>query len=110
MAVVFKGGSSGNRGDYGAPTPDTGAPQPILRTQTSGQEPANVHFQAASFSVKVDPEETATPDFMPTGGTFPESSSDICQQDIEGIAYSETSGDRTIFRGAPNTGTKGGPG
>ncbi len=78
MAVKFSGGNSGSPGkDYSPPVPASGSEQPVLRTETSGAVPASIHFQD-----KQGHAENATPDFMPTGGTIPEGSSDIAQQDI----------------------------
>jgi len=84
MVVVFKGGTSGNRQDALPPTPSSGNAQPVLRTETSGAVPSTIHLQAENF--EQSHYQQATPDFMPTGGTIPEGSSDICQQDIENIS------------------------
>lgn len=101
MGVVFKGGTSGNRQDYLAPTPSSGASQPIQKTETHGATPSTVHFQAHHFATKTH-QEQATPDFMPTGGTEARGT-DLADPGAT------TGGDESVFKGAPNTGTKGGP-
>ena len=101
MSVVMKGGTSGCRMDYLPPVPGSGAAQPVLDTATSGSVPGTVHLQAQSF--EREHASSATPDFLPTGATFPETGTDIADP------TATTGGDASIFRGAPNTGTKGGP-
>ena len=83
MAVIMRGGSSGMRmGDFLAPVPDAGVPQPVLNTAASdcgsivewvADNPRHMHFQHQ------------TPDFLPMCGTVPENSTDVQQQDISGI-------------------------
>ena len=91
MAVVFKGGTSGNREDHRAPTP-AGASQPVLMTETHGPVPSEVHFQAQSY--ERSHASFATPDFMPTGGTIPGGT------DIEDPGATASS------KGVPNLGGK----
>jgi len=82
MSVVMKGGNSGSRGkDYLPQVPSAGSPQPVLNT-AGGSKPPGVYFQAENFERQHA--QTATFE-VPLGGTIPEGSSDICQQDIEGI-------------------------
>ena len=103
MTVVFKGGNSGNRQDASPPVPSKGYAQPIQHTETNAENP-NAYFQAAHF--EHDHINHATPDFMPSGGTEAVGS-DLEQQDIRGLG--QPFGDSSEFRGAPDTGTKGGP-
>lgn len=104
MGVVFKGGSSGSRNaDFTPPGPD-GASIPIQRTETSGPIASTVRLQAETFRPNMP--QTATPDFMPTGGT------DAAGDDLEDQSATNigpTSGDESVFKGAPNTGMSGGP-
>ena len=120
MSVNMKGaGVSGMRsGNFAAPVPSSGSAQPVLDTSTSGPVPSSIHFQADRSS-NPDPNDPAdiltqsTPDFMPTGATHSDpnatrsSTSDISQQDIGGLGPS--TGDESVFKGAPNDGLKGGP-
>lgn len=116
MGVVFKGGTSGRRDmDFSAPTPLKGVSQPVLMTETHGAVPGNIHLQAEKFRPHTP--QTATPDFMPTGGAISirnddgtlskPSTPDIMQQDT--LSLGPDTGDESVFKGAPNTGTKGGP-
>jgi len=68
MGVTFKGGTSGCREDYAAPTPKSGESQPVLDTSTSAGTPDSVTFKAEEY--KQAHAEHATPDFLPTGGTI----------------------------------------
>ena len=70
MPVNFSGGPSGMRQDYKAPTPSSGAAQPVLDTSTSGGT-GDVYFQSENFEHK-HPVIHATPT-LPTGGTIPNS-------------------------------------
>jgi hypothetical protein len=69
----FKGGPAGDgpKGGkkYNAPVPDSGVSQPILLTQTSGDEGTN--FPKCKSTSPAS--SRGTPDFMPTGGTIPSS-------------------------------------
>ena len=110
MAVVFKGGNSGSRGkDFSPQVPTSGIPQPILRTETHGPTPSSIHFQAENAKANADHYQAQTPDFMPIGAGHAEprdathASSDIMDPGAT------TGGDERVFKGAPNTGTKGGP-
>lgn len=106
MGVVMKGGNSGCREDYLAPVPSSGSSQPVLDTSTKGAVPSTVNFSGGPFPNEKAPNvaiENERASFMPTGGTIPEGSTDI--QD----PGASTGGDESVFRGAPNTGTKGGP-
>ncbi len=76
MGVTFRGGTSGNREDALPPVPSSGTAQPVLDTSTSGATPSTVNFQAENFNNKSNIEQ-ATPDFLPTGGTVPDSGTDI---------------------------------
>ena len=109
MAVVFKGGTSGNRDDHSAPTPLKGIAQPVLTTETHEAVPANIHLKAANPSVHQDHYQHRTPDFMPTCGEHsdPLASSDPSTDVMDPGAT--TGGDESVFKGAPSTGTKGGP-
>lgn len=72
MGVVMKGGNSGCREDYLAPVPDSGSPQPVLDTSTSGPVPSTVVMCPGGSG--------SDEDFcaqMPTGGTIPQGSTDI---------------------------------
>lgn len=80
MTVVMKGGASGNRQDGIASMPSGGS-QPVLDTSTSGKESSTVHLNSYKFRKHA---QTATPDFMPTGGTIPEGSSDVHEQGLPG--------------------------
>jgi len=100
MGVVFKGGPSGMRQDYLPPVPSSGAKQPVQDTSTSGPEPSTVHFQAKEFERRHY--QTATPDFLPTGGTEA-TGTDLADP------TATMGGDESVFKGAPDTGTKGGP-
>lgn len=83
MTVVMKGGNSGNREDALAPVPDGGASQPVLDTSTgSGKVTGAVHYQSHDFQNKVYMPTHATPDFLPTGGTIPEGSTDVQEQGL----------------------------
>jgi hypothetical protein len=104
MPVVFKGGTSGNREDALPPVPSSGSAQPVLNTETSGPIASTVNLFAGNFRPHA---QTRTPDFMPTGGTIPKGSSDIQQQDVVGLG--PNSGDESVFKGAPSSGTSGGP-
>jgi hypothetical protein len=105
MAVTFKGGTSGNRGmDFSPPVPGAGSPQPIQFTETSGPVPSSIHLQAETFRPNMP--QTATRDFMPTGGTEA-SGSDL--EDQTATSIGPTSGDESVFKGSPNDGLKGGP-
>lgn len=100
MGVVFKGGTSGNRQDALPPVPNSGYAQPVLDTDTSGPIPSSILFP------KARPHrggQDATPDFMPTG-CRPEDSGTDCYD-----PGATTGGNESVFRGSPNTGTKGGP-
>jgi hypothetical protein len=97
MGVTFTGGPSGNRESASPPVPSSGNAQPVLRTETSGAVPSTVHFQAQEF--RRDHYQQATPDFMPTGGTIPEGSSDICQQDIDKNYIGKLGGEKAFNTG-----------
>jgi hypothetical protein len=73
MAVVMKGGTSGCRKDYLAPVPDSGSPQPILRTETSGSIPPNIQWGGGLSGNRFEDYKSA----LPTGGTIPTGSTDI---------------------------------
>ena len=115
MPVVMKGGTSGCREDYLAPTPSSGQAQPLLDTSVHGEEPASIYFKAKNPHVHPDHYQAQTPDFMPVGGaqsnddtTGPLSgSTDLRPQDISGMGPNTM--DATNWAGAPNTGLKGGP-
>lgn len=107
MPVIFKGGTSGDRNNYTSGTPSSGTPQPVVDTSHGNSTPSTVHFQAESFR-PYEP-QTATPDFMPSGGVFPDSGQDVIQTDIANMDYCNSLSPSNVFRGAPNTGTKGGP-
>ena len=77
MAVVFKGGTSGNREDALPPVPSSGSPQPVLMTETSGGMSGSIH--AAGGASGGHGEFIPS---LPTGGTIPDGSTDIVQQDI----------------------------
>lgn len=83
MGVVFKGGTSGNRADALPPVPSSGSPQPVLDTATSGPVASTVNLSAETFRPHRHGQH-ATPDFMPTGGTIPEGSSDVAEQGLPG--------------------------
>lgn len=102
MPVIFKGGTSGNREDYTPPVPSSGTPQPVLNTATNGPYASTINLQSENF--KPHP-QTRTADWMPTGGTIPESSCDVSDPTCNGYDTNDTA----IFKGAPNTGMKGGP-
>jgi hypothetical protein len=74
MPTVMKGGTNAERGvNYIASDPlaSKGAAQPVLTTETHGGTSAQFP------KVKRPGFETSTPDFMPTGGTIPEGSTDV---------------------------------
>ena len=100
MGDIMRGGTSGCRHDYLAPVPSSGSSQPVLDTSGSQTQPG-VYTKADDFSKKH--REQATPDFLPTSGSIPEGSTDV--QDPKAT----TGGSQDIFKGAPDTGTKGGP-
>jgi hypothetical protein len=99
MTVVFKGGTSGNREDHKAPTPSSGHAQPIQKTETHGSTPSTVHFQAENAKYHKDHIMSATPDFMPVGGT-----------DSTGTDHSDPTATRNdnlaVFKNTPYTGIK----
>ena len=96
MPVIFRGGTSGNREDGLPPVPSSGASQPVLDTATSGGVPSSIRLNSEGQRPHRHGQH-ATPDFMPTGGTIPEGSSDIAQQDIAGAG--PNSGDASAFKG-----------
>jgi hypothetical protein len=100
MGVVFKGGTSGNRENALPQVPNSGYSQPILDTDTSGAIPGTINFPYCRPTRAGVQEQTA--DFMPTG--FEEAGG----TDIEDNTAT-TGGNEAVFKGAPNTGTKGGP-
>lgn len=81
MSVIFKGGTSGNRKDALPPVPDSGEAQPVLNTANDqsgsvvvwGDYPARPQRHGQHLSAE----------FMPEGGSFPKTSEDVCQQDVE---------------------------
>ena len=89
MPVIFKGGTSGNRENALPPVPNSGASQPVLRTEFSGREPANVVLNTnhAKHTTHTTGErlEDWIPNDMPIGGKIPEGSSDVAQQDIANL-------------------------
>ena len=105
MGVVMKGGNSGCRHDYLAPVPSSGSSQPLLDTSGKEKQPG-VYTQADDFTNKKNREQ-ATPDFMPTSGGIPDGSTDVQEQGLPTSSVTDT--DANIFKGAPDTGTKGGP-
>lgn len=80
MTVVMKGGTSGNREDA-LPDLPGGPNQPVLDTSRSMNNAA-VHYQAQEFINNTSRAEQATPDFLPTGGTIPEGSTDVQEQGL----------------------------
>lgn len=83
MAVIMRGGSSGMRsGDYLPQVPDYGVPQPVIDTACADCG-SNVLFVANS--PKQPHLMHHVPDFLPEGGTIPENSTDVQQQDISNI-------------------------
>ena len=94
MGVVMKGGTSGCRHDY-LPNISGSANQPVLDT-AGGSVPSTVHFTTR---------EDIFP--MPAGGSIPEGSTDVAEHGVPSPSPSANPTD--IFRGAPNTGLKGGP-
>jgi len=72
----------------------------VLDTSGSATQPG-VYTKANDFSKKH--REQATPDFLPTSASIPEGSTDV--QDPKAT----TGGSQDVFKGAPDTGTKGGP-
>jgi len=99
MGVVMKGGTSGCRHDYLAPVPSSGSSQPVLNTAGSETQPG-VYTKADDYDKKHFEHGTFT---LPTSGGIPEGSTDV--QDPRAT----TGGSQDVFKGAPDTGTKGGP-
>jgi hypothetical protein len=84
MAIIMRGGSSGMRsGDYLAPTPNYGVPQPVLNTASTQDCDANVHWYTENYRAQHVMHKT--PDFMPRCGGLVPNSTDTQQQDISGI-------------------------
>jgi len=93
MPVRFTGGPSGMRDDYLPPVPDSGTPQPMLKTQKDTYPSNQVFLQAEN--PKGEKFENATPDFMPKSAGMPQAvpgsilpildSTDVIQADIAGI-------------------------
>lgn len=108
MSVIFKGsGVSGMRQNYPAPVPSSGTPQPIHDTSVSNA-PDPIHYTQNTGNRQEDQDPP-----VPRGcHMYPTDLSsnlgpDQCQQDIVGTPGNPfTSGEGTIFRGAPNTGTE----
>ena len=74
MAVVFKGGTSGNREDASPPVPSSGYKQPIQYTQTyGGEDKGSIVLNSNHHDLPNQSESerttTAVPHDMPTGGT-----------------------------------------
>lgn len=84
MAIIMRGGSSGMRsGDYLAPTPNAGIPQPVLNTASYAPCQANITWVADN--PKHQHIQHSTADFMPQCGMLVPNSTDTQQQDISGI-------------------------
>lgn len=73
MSVRMTGGSSGNREDALPNVPTSGSPQPVLDTSGYAKQPG-VRMTGGSTGNR---EANALPD-VPTSGTVPESSTDVC--------------------------------
>lgn len=105
MPVVMKGGTSGCEHDY-LPTLPTNWFTPPADGGSSTYKNPNLQWPTPSGN-----RQDASPDVPTSAPLEPRdrnaTTEDICQQDVAG--FGPNSGDETVFRGAPNTGTKGGP-
>lgn len=114
MAVVMKGGTSGNRQDALPPVPSSGQAQPVLNTAGNKPQPdvfyntnhARPHRHGQHLSYDM-PTSGATSHIDANGLLSIPTTEDVSQQDIRGCG--EHSGNHAMFKGSPNTGTKGGP-
>ena len=105
MAVVFKGGTSGNREDASPPVPSSGYKQPIQYTQTyGGEDKGAVVLNSNHFDSPVRNEggmlSREVPHDMPTGGT--EAQGTDLQDPTATVG-----GDQSVFVNTPYTGLKG---
>jgi len=103
MGVIMRGGTSGCRHDYLAQVPSSGASQPVLNTAGNETQPG-VYTKADDYDKSHFEHGTYT---VPTSGGIPEGSSDVQEQGVP--TSSVTATDSSIFKGAPDSGTKGGP-
>ena len=74
MPINFDGATSGNREDAKPNVPTSGSPQPVLDTSNNSNPNPGVTFGSQPTGNR---EGAHTPP-VPTGGTIPEGSTDVC--------------------------------